>query len=88
MELEGSEVNKDNFPLGELGIRLEGAAQEIYNGKGFAIVRGLDPDIYSPEDLVTVYLGISSYVAEKRGKQDQRGSMISLFSHFCAVCIT
>lgn len=54
------------------------ARNDVYEGRGFAIVRGLDPDVYALEDLTVVYLGISSYVGERRGKQDQRGSMLSM----------
>jgi hypothetical protein len=50
---------------------------DVYEGRGFGIVRGLDPDAYPLEDLTVVYLGISSYIGERRGKQDQRGSMLS-----------
>lgn len=32
---------------------------------------------FSHDDLVTIYLGITSYVAEKRGKQNQEGVMMS-----------
>jgi hypothetical protein len=49
---------------------------DLYDGKGFGIVRGLNPDDYTLSDLTIVYLGITSYIAEVRGKQDQRGSML------------
>ncbi|PVH87640.1 Clavaminate synthase-like protein [Cadophora sp. DSE1049] len=75
-ELEGHEVNRSSFPLPTFGQTLEQAAEEVYDGKGFVIVRGLDPDAYTAEDLTVIYLGISSYIAERRGKQDQRGSML------------
>jgi len=32
---------------------------------------------FSNDDLVTVYLGLTSYVAEKRGKQTHGGAMMS-----------
>lgn len=80
-ELDGDEVNKENFPLPILGRRLEQACVDIYYGRGFVIVRGLDPDAFSVEDLTVIYLGVSSYIAESRGKQDQRGSMMSRFYH-------
>lgn len=46
-------------------------------------MRGLDPDAFSVEDLTAIYLGVSSYIGEGRGKQDQRGSKLSrrTFSH-------
>jgi hypothetical protein len=40
-------------------------------------VRGLDPDTFSAEDITVIYLGVSSYIGEGRGKQDQRGSKLS-----------
>jgi len=49
---------------------------DLYNGRGFGIVRGLNPDDYELGDLTILYLGISSYIAQVRGKQDQRGSML------------
>ena len=66
------------FPLPTLGKTLERAAEDIYNGRGFVIVRGLDPDTLSTEDCTTIYLGLSSYIAERRGMQDQRGTMLSM----------
>ncbi|KAK0615150.1 hypothetical protein B0T17DRAFT_610146 [Bombardia bombarda] len=74
--LDGQKVNKDLFPLPKLGLTLSDICNDVYNGRGFSIIRGLDPDDYSLEDLTVIYLGISSYVGEMRGKQDQRGSML------------
>lgn len=75
--LDGNEVSPASFPLPTLGSRLTDICTQVYDGRGFAIVRGLDPDAYSAEDLTIVYLGISSYIGGRRGKQDQRGSMLS-----------
>jgi hypothetical protein len=51
---------------------------DLYQGKGFFNIRGLDPRKYSAEDNVLVFLGISSYVAEQRAKQDSYGYMLSM----------
>jgi hypothetical protein len=75
--LDDHEITPDLFPLPTLGGRLERTAEDVYEGRGFAILRGLDPEVFSAEDLVVVCLGVSSYVAERRGKQDQGGSMLS-----------
>ncbi|KAK4184429.1 hypothetical protein QBC35DRAFT_534986 [Podospora australis] len=69
-------VSKDNFPLPNLSKVLRQICFDIYEGKGFHVVRGLDPDDYPIPDLTTIYLGISSYIAQRRGRQDQRGSML------------
>lgn len=66
-----------NFPLPNLSGKLKSLCADVYEGRGFAILRGLDPEAYSVEDLTVVYLGISSYIGERRGRQDQRGSMLS-----------
>lgn len=70
------------FPLPTLGPRLEQIRDDVYEGRGFAILRGLDVDSFSEEELVVVYLGVTSYVAETRGKQNQRGDMLSMFSSY------
>ncbi|KAK5654756.1 hypothetical protein OQA88_7081 [Cercophora sp. LCS_1] len=75
-KLDPSKVTKALFPLPTLGRRLEAICNDVYYGKGFGIVRGLDPDDYELSDLTVLYLGISSYIAQTRGKQDQRGSML------------
>ncbi|KXX76429.1 hypothetical protein MMYC01_200183 [Madurella mycetomatis] len=74
--LYGSEVSPDNFPLPTLGPKLLRVALDIHCGKGFAVVRGLKPDEYSPEDNVLIFLGISSYIGAKRGRQDEDGNML------------
>jgi len=40
-------------------------------------VRGLNPDHFSQEDNVVIFLGISSYIGPKRGRQDEEGNMLS-----------
>jgi len=82
-ELEGEDVDRDSFPLPTLGPRLEKVRDDIYEGRGFSIIRGLEPNDFSVEDFTVIYLGITSYVAERRGKQDQRGSMLSTKPFSC-----
>lgn len=79
--LDGSEVAQANFPLPQLSKKIEAICRDVYDGRGFGILRGLEPDLWSVEDITVIYLGISSYVAEKRGKQDQRGSTLSKRNH-------
>ncbi|KAK3317075.1 hypothetical protein B0H66DRAFT_535309 [Apodospora peruviana] len=74
--LDGHKVTKALFPLPNLGKVLTKIRNDVYSGHGFAIVRGLDPDAYPLPDLTVIYLGISSYIGQQRGKQDQRGSML------------
>lgn len=75
--LYGSEVTPDTFPLPTLGPKLQQVAVDIHRGRGFAVVRGLNPDEFSPEDNVLIFLGISSYIGAQRGRQDEEGNMLS-----------
>lgn len=74
--LDGSHVNVDTFKLPTLGPRLVELSLEVHNGRGFAVIRGINPGDYSVEDLTLAYMGVSSYVADKRGCQDKLGNML------------
>jgi hypothetical protein len=74
----GKYANSDSFPLPSLQAKLQAIQDDVYDGRGFAILRGLDVNAYDDVDLVTVYLGLTSYVAEVRGKQNQKGHMLSM----------
>jgi len=75
--LYGSDVSPSTFPLPTLGTRLLDLALAVHIGSGFAVVRGLNPDDFSQEDNVVIFLGISSYIGSKRGRQDEEGNMLS-----------
>lgn len=74
LPLEG--VSKDTFPLPSLGQKLKTLAQTLTRGFGFFRICGLDPQRYSSRTNIVIYLGISSYVGEKRGRQDELGNML------------
>lgn len=72
-------VSKSTFPLPGLQSRLDEIARDLHHGRGFAVIRGLDPRRYSARDNLLIYLGITSYIAEHRAVQDSGGSMISMY---------
>jgi hypothetical protein len=74
-------VSQETFPLPKLRVKLEAVANECHNGIGFAVLRGLDPTRYTALENVLLYLGVTSYIAEKRGCQDSSGNMISETAH-------
>ncbi|CAF3551505.1 unnamed protein product [Fusarium graminearum] len=74
--LDGDCVSRDNFPLPTLQPLLDGVRQDVHQGKGFGVIRGLDPKKYSVEDLTVLYLGIQSYIASGHGRQDRKGNML------------
>lgn len=74
--LDGSEVGVRNFPLPGLEGQLRKFAIKLHEGRGFFVLRGLDPKMYSREDNILIFLGISSYIGAKRGRQDDEGRML------------
>jgi hypothetical protein len=74
--VDGDQICRSNFVLPNLGPKLDLIRQEIHNGKGFTVIRGLDPRKYSVEVLSMLYLGIQSHLANKLGRQDSKGNML------------
>ena len=54
------EVGKENFPLPTLGPALDGIQDEVVNGRGFVLIRGLPVDSYTIEEAALAYLGTES----------------------------
>ncbi|KAL6920942.1 hypothetical protein FSHL1_004918 [Fusarium sambucinum] len=75
--LDGDKVSADNFPLPNLSRRLRASAETLHLGKGFVVIRGIDGAKYTNEDSVTIFLGVASYIGDKRGLQDRKGNMLS-----------
>jgi hypothetical protein len=74
--LRGNEVAPTTFPLPILGSKLKSLCHELFSGRGFFNIRGLEPKKYTPEDNVLIFLAVSSYLANRVGKQDDEGFML------------
>ncbi|KAK1980426.1 TfdA family taurine catabolism dioxygenase TauD [Colletotrichum cereale] len=66
------EISQETFPLPNLHRTLRAISDEIHNGHGFKVVRGVPVDKYTREENVIVYAGVSSHVAPVRGRQDNQ----------------
>ena len=53
---------KDEFPLQMLGPKIAAILAEVQHGRGFAVLRGLQVEQYSREDLEAVYWGLGCYM--------------------------
>ncbi|KAK3954269.1 hypothetical protein QBC32DRAFT_232702 [Pseudoneurospora amorphoporcata] len=76
LDLGFDDVSESTFPLPTLGPKLSEISDIIHTGRGFVVLRGLEPDKYSSTDNILLYLGVTSYIAETRGMQDFDGRMI------------
>ena len=74
--IDGDLVDSTNFPLPKLQHTLRKLSLELHSGSGFCVIRNLDYDKYSVEDNTVIFLGIQSFIAETRARQDEKGNMI------------
>lgn len=65
-------VSKDTFPLPKAHKALREISNEIHNGRGFKVLRGLPVTKHSREDNIIIYAGVSSHIAPIRGRQDHQ----------------
>ncbi|KAL2152324.1 hypothetical protein VTH82DRAFT_5508 [Thermothelomyces myriococcoides] len=75
--LDADRVTRETFVLPTVEAKLARASLDVHEGRGFAIIRGLDPLRYTAEENLAIFLGISSYIGEQRGVQDKMGSMLT-----------
>ncbi|KAJ5633851.1 hypothetical protein N7528_001693 [Penicillium herquei] len=62
-------ISQLTFPLPNLHSALRDLSNELHNGRGFFVLRGLRIDSYSREDNVIIYTGVSSHIGSIRGRQ-------------------
>jgi len=74
--IDGDLVNSSNFPLLNFQHTLRKLSLALHGGRGFCVIKGLEYDKYSVEDNMVIFLGIQSYIAETRARQDEMGNMI------------
>jgi hypothetical protein len=65
----------EDFPIGELVVPLRELADELENGRGFALWRGLPVERYSEEELKAVYYGIGLHLG-RPVCQNPRGDLL------------
>ncbi|KAI5458504.1 hypothetical protein BGZ63DRAFT_492075 [Mariannaea sp. PMI_226] len=75
--LKIDQISKNNFAIPQLARRLRASAEALHLGRGFCVIRGLDKSCFTVEESIAVYLGIANHIAEKRGMQDRKGTMLS-----------
>ena len=64
-----SAINKETFSLPTFGAKIKTLTEEnVVEGRGFIVIRGLNPDNYTRTQNIIAYTGISVYVG-KRGLQ-------------------
>lgn len=75
-DMQAHRFGRDDFPLAGLGETLAGLLEQIQNGRGFALIRGLPLDRWSREQIEAVYWGIGSYLGNPIS-QNGEGQLIA-----------
>ena len=66
-----SSISSSTFQLpAQLSSRLREVSDDVYNGLGFQVVRGIDPSEYSPRQSVILHAGLSAHICPERGYVD------------------
>ena len=65
------DIAQDDFPLPGLGPVLEDIEDEVINGRGFALIRGLPVDRYPTEDAAIAYWGMGTYLGRAVSQNPQ-----------------
>ena len=67
------DIKPEHFPLPTLGPCLQAIRNEVADGRGFALLRGLPIERYSPDDARLLFWGLAGHVGTAEG-QDRAGN--------------
>ena len=56
------DITRESFPLPTLGLDLTRVAEELINGRGVALIRGLPVDRYGKERASKIYWGVGTHL--------------------------
>lgn len=74
-EADIARITRADFPLPGLGQKLSGNLEEILNGRGFVLMRGLPVERYSICEAATAYFGLGTWFGSARS-QNARGHVL------------
>ena len=63
-----ADITKEFFMLPTLGPVLSALQQELINGRGFAVVRGLDVGRYNEQEIAIIFFGLGSHIGHARSQ--------------------
>ncbi|MFT7687282.1 MAG: hypothetical protein ACI9FB_002634 [Candidatus Azotimanducaceae bacterium] len=69
------EISVEDFPLDRLSARLKKVENELMNGRGFSLIRGLDRSRYGNDDMCLLYWGIGLHLGNP-WPQNKHGHML------------
>ncbi|MEM8975566.1 MAG: TauD/TfdA family dioxygenase [Pseudomonadota bacterium] len=74
-EADIAKISKADFPLPSLGPKLDAMFDDVLNGRGFALLRGLPVESWSTRQSATAYYGIGAHFGFARS-QNGKGHVL------------
>jgi hypothetical protein len=75
------EVGRSNFPLPTLSKKLAGWLDEIRTGRGFVVVRGLNVNDYTDDEVGLIFWGIGTYLGVPVTQNPQGDLLGHVYDH-------
>lgn len=70
-----AELDAPKFPLPRLETKLKALQKQLIHGIGFGLIKGLDPDQYSSQQLALMFFGLGAHLGHARS-QNAKGHVL------------
>jgi len=78
--LKAPDFEQDDFPLASMRSSIDRILNELEEGRGFILIRGLDAGRYSEEELKSLYYGLGLYMG-RSVRQNPRGDLLGMVTN-------
>ena len=75
------DIGREDFPLTTLRARLEQTVAELYDGRGFVVLRGLPVERYSDDDVGLIFWGLGRYLGSPLYQNPQGELLGHVYDH-------
>src|SRR5690606_7472767 len=62
--LDFPDITPETFPLDKVGDLMRALPERLRHGRGFLMLRGLNRQTYSDDDMTRIYFGLGSYLGK------------------------
>ena len=76
-----ADIGREQFPLTVMRARLEQILAEVYDGRGFVVVRGLPVRRYSDDDVGLIFWGLGRYLGSPLHQNPQGDLLGHVYDH-------
>lgn len=68
---EIGQLHAKDFRLPSLGLKLKALRQELIQGKGFVLIKGLPLSRYTEREIITIFFGLGTHLGKARSQNAQ-----------------